>query len=210
MIILEDSEEAINGLARIIAQDPFFPIWIKQKQKELIGNGSMVKDEDYIKNQNNILTKAENIANSSTGYIFDINANRQYMIYKKINNEMIPLIKEFVKSNTCTLNFDGLSDFLKNSKLQNLITFENVQTKIFLCTHPVVRTREDWEEYYEYEKDFINYESYHNPASFNKAEINALEGMNIKFHKLNENDREEFIVGLKELYNLKLFHPLDD
>ena len=209
MIIFENSDEAINGLAKLIIQDPIFPIWIKSKQIELIKNSSMIDNKEYINQQNQILEKAENIASQQTGYIFEINKDKSYMIYKKIDNEMIPVIKKFEESDIYAFKFNNLIEFLKKSKLKNLITLDGNQTKPYFYTHPSVRKKEDYESSDEYESDFIDNNSYHNPVKFNKTQEKLLKKLKIEMFKLDDDQEYMFIKDLKNVTKTDHLKPFE-
>lgn len=196
MIRLDDSEEAINGLAKIIAQDPTFPIKLRNDKKRLLEERAIIDDKEYFQRQEEILRKAEEIGLTSTGYIFEVNLSEEeyyYMIYKNIKNEMVPLIKEFKKSSSYAINGYTLIDILKEYKITHLITFEPPSQDKFY-SFPWLDKSEDEEE----DDDFGLY-AQHNEASFYQDNLKELKDNGITLQSLSYDEASEFSSNLKQV-----------
>jgi hypothetical protein len=195
MIILEDSEEAINGLAKIICQDPTFPIVLRNMKNQLLKEKSISPNEEYFQKQEDILKKAEEKGLFSTGYIFEVYANEEednYMIYKNIGNEMVPIIEEFKINPHAATFFSGLINHLKEANIKNLITFEpSFQDKFY--SFPWFEKGETEED------DRWGVGAQHSEVSFNRNELKELEKNEIKFQTISQNDAWEFNLHLKQV-----------
>ena len=197
MIKLENTEEAINGLAKLITQDPTYPARLRKIQYDTINSKGMENNKEYIEDQEKILKKAEEIGLANTGYIFEIHHKQdddiqRYMIYKKINNKMIPILEEFEKLETQTIK--GLEEVIKYStklNISKLITFEiSDQDSFYSCP---------WHEG-ESDDDFkYGYHAFHDEAIFNKEELNILKENNIKLSKLDNKTAWKFNLELEDI-----------
>lgn len=196
MIRLDDSEEAINGLAKIIVQDPTFPIKLRNDKKKLLEEKAIIDDAEYFQRQEEILRKAEEIGLTSTGYIFEVDTSKEeyyYMVYKNIKNEMVPLIKEFKKSSSYAIHGNLLIDTLKKYKITHLITFEpHSQDKFY--SFPWLDKSEDEEE----DDDFGLYAE-HNEASFYLDNLKELTDNGITLQILSYDEAYEFSLHLKQV-----------
>lgn len=196
MIRLDDSEEAINGLAKIIVQDPTFPIKLRNDKKRLLEEKAIIDDKEYFQKQEEILRKAEEIGLTSTGYIFEVNISEEeyyYMVYKNIKNEMVPLIKEFKKSSSYAIHEDTLIDILKKYKITHLITFEPPSQDKFY-SFPWLDKSEDEEE----DDDFGLY-AQHNEASFYPDVLKELKENRIALQSLSYDEAYGFSLHLKQV-----------
>lgn len=196
MIRLDDSEEAINGLAKIIVQDPTFPIKLRNDKKRLLEEKAIIDDKEYFQRQEEILRKAEEIGLTSTDYIFEVNISEEeyyYMVYKNIKNEMVPLIKEFKESSIYAINGNTLIDILKKYKITHLITFEPPSQDKFY-SFPWLDKSEDEEE----DDDFGLY-AQHNEASFYPDVLKELKENGIALQSLSYDEASEFSSHLKQV-----------
>lgn len=196
MIRLDDSEEAINGLAKIIAQDPTFPIKLRNDKNKLLEEKAIIDDKEYFQKQEEILRKAEEIGSTSTGYIFEVDTSKEeyyYMVYKHIKNEMVPLIKEFKKSPHYAIHGDILIDNLKKYNITHLITFEpNSQDKFY--SFPWSHESEDEED-----DDNFGLDAQHSEASFYKDDLKELIDNGITLQILSYDEAYEFNSHLKQV-----------
>jgi hypothetical protein len=196
MIILEDSDEAITGLAKIIAQDPTFPIKLRNDKRKLLEEKAITDNPTYFQKQEEILKKAEERGLVSTGYIFEVDTSEEeyyYMVYRNIKDEMVPLIKEFKKSSSYAIHGDILIDTLKKYKITNLITFEPSFQEAFY-SFPWLDKSEDEDE----DDDFGLYAA-HNKASFYRDNLKELIDNGITLQFLSDDEAWEFNLHLKDL-----------
>lgn len=196
MIRLDDSEDAIKGLAKIIAQDPTFPIKLRNDKKKLLEEKAIIDDREYFQRQEEILRKAEEIGLTSTGYIFEVNTSEEeyyYMVYRNIKNQMVPLIKEFKKSSSYAIHGDILIDTLKKYRITHLITFEPTSQDKFY-SFPWLDKSEDEEE----DDDFGLY-AQHNEASFYPPNLKELTDNGITLQILSDDEAYEFNLNLEQV-----------
>jgi len=195
MIILDDSQEAINGLAKIIAQNPTFSIKIRNIKNKLLEEKAMLPNEEYFKKQEEILRKAEKIGLSSTGYIFEVYASEEednYMVYKNVENEMVPIREEFKRNPHDAILFPGLISYLKGHHINNLITFDpSFQDKFY--SYPWFEKGET-EEY-----DRWGYDAQHVEVLFEGDELNELEKNGITLQNISQSAAWEFNLNLKQV-----------
>lgn len=127
MIKFEDTREKIEGLAKIIIQDPEFFPELKKKREILKKQKVLAEDRDFYKTQNRILKKAEAMANNNIWYGFyivnTINKKEGYMLYKKISRKLIPVDSNFGIEDSGLMNQYSFEEYLKNNKIKNLMTF---------------------------------------------------------------------------------------
>jgi hypothetical protein len=197
MIKFEDSEKAINGLAKIIAQDPTFSIKLRNAKKRLLEEKALINDEEYFVEQEEILRRAEKIGLSSTGYIFQVYTEEgreqdNYMVYKKIGNEMVPIREEFKKNPQEAILFPGLVSYLNGHHINSLITFmPSFQDKFYSCP---------WFEKGETEQDDSwGNDAQHVEVSFDREELRELKENGIKFQIVSQSEAWEFNLNLKDL-----------
>lgn len=199
MIKLGNSEEEINNLAELISQDPTFPMRIRTEQKNLLLRKIIKQDEKYLKEQEEILKKAEKIGFANTGYIFDIHGemnndekNKDYMVYKKIKNKMVCIEKKFEMSEDETIKgLDSLINYLKNTKIKKLITFDPAD---FDCFHTYPWYEGETDETFKHGRL-----AYHLETSFNKEELKKLKENGIAIHELPEKEAYDFSIRLESL-----------
>lgn len=195
MIILDDSPEAIKGLAKIIAQDPTFPIKLRNDKKKLLEENAIIDDKVYFQKQEEILQKAEKIGLSSTGYIFEVYASEEednYMVYKNIGNEMVPIRKEFKRNPHHAILFEGLVGYLKRNNINNLITFQPSFQESFYSF--------PWSEEGESEEyNRWGHDAQHVEVLFERDELKELTDNGITFQSLNQSEAWEFNLHLKQV-----------
>jgi hypothetical protein len=195
MIILEDSEEAINGLAKIICQDPTFPIRLRNVKRRLLEEKAIKNNEKYFEKQEEILRKAEERGLSSTGYIFEVYSSEEednYMVYKNIGNEMVPIREEFKVNPHEAILFPGLIEYLKGHNINNLITFDPSFQESFY-SFPWFEKGET-EEY-----DRWGHDAQHASVLFEKDELNELEKNGIILQSISQKEAWEFNLKLKQI-----------
>ena len=195
MIVLEDSEEAINGLAKIIAQDSAFSIKLRNVKKRLLEEKAIENNEDYFNKQEEILRKAEAKGLISTGYIFEVYVNEEednYMVYKNIGNEMVPVREEFKMNPHDAISFSGLISYLKGHRITNLITFDpSFQDKFYSCPGFEKGETEQQDQWWN--------EAQHVGVGFEREELKELEENGIKFQTLSQKEAWEFNLNLKSV-----------
>ncbi len=199
MITFDDSEKAINGLAKIIAQDPTFPIRLRNIKDKLLGENVMKIDKLYLKKQEDILRKAEEIGLVSTGYIFslvvddEIKDNEgQYMIYRNINNEMVPLISGFKYNPRSYIHSGDLISVIKSSHILSLVTFDpSFQDKFY--SFPWFDKGKTEQE------DQWGHCAQHMGVYFDRGELQELKDNGISFQNLNQGEAWKFNLNLKQV-----------
>jgi len=209
MIELKNDDAAIKGLAKLIVQNPRLPAQLIVLQNSLLHENAMDYNKGYIQLQKDILEKAENLASTKIGYLFNLNkeAPPDYIIYKNIKKELVPLVKDFETFGRQVLSFDDVIKYLKVQRINKLITFQtDTQSKIFY-TDPWVREFEAYEAYGEYKKDFIGHNFYHHKVKFNEAELKFLKEMNVEFIEFEEDETSEFVGRLKKVTNTDDLKP---
>ena len=193
MIKLENSEKAISGLAKLIAQDPTYPARLRNAQKEILDYGGIKEDKKYFQEQEEILQKAEKIGLANTGYIFNIDYNNEeYMLYKKVENEMIVLSDGIgISAEKVIKGFDDLQNYLEKFKIKNLVSFEPSDQDSFYS--------QPWTEG-ETDEDFKwGHGAQHCEANFDDIQLKILNEKKINFEVLDERDAYEFNLKLKDL-----------
>lgn len=132
MIILENSEKAIKGLAKLIIQEPRFILELNIMRKAFEENkilSSKSKDEKYLGEQLEIIKKAEKIANESLWYGFEIYDNfheehKGFMLYKRIDNKMVPLEEDFERGFSPKMReWEDLEETIEKRGIKNLVTY---------------------------------------------------------------------------------------
>jgi predicted Holliday junction resolvase-like endonuclease len=195
MIILDDSEEAIKGLAKIIAQDPTFSIKLRNDKRRLLEERAIIENEEYFQKQEAILKKAEEIGLTSTGYIFEVYVNEEednYMVYKNVGNEMVPIRKEFKTNPHDAILFSGLINYLKGHGINNLITFQPSFQESFYSF--------PWYEKGDKESnDSWGHDAQHVDSVFDRDELKELTDNGISFRSLSQSEAWEFNLHLKSV-----------
>jgi hypothetical protein len=200
MIILEDSEEAVNGLAKLIIQEPRIIVELKIIRNSLKNYdvlSEVAKDEKYLEEKLKIISKAEEIANKDLWYGFKLHDtfNRDdngFMLYQLIDNMMVPLEKDFEGGfHSHIRHWEDLEQIIEHKKINNLITYD-VQDfdKVYSQQYEI----EDVEE-----GNPIDYQGQH--LSIDGTFLNLLREKGIKVTEYNYEQVKEFEKNLKLVLN---------
>jgi hypothetical protein len=197
MIVFEDSEEAINGLARLIIQEPKIIIELKIIRNYLNNYGALseeTKDEEYYKKKLDIISKAETIANKDIWYGFGLHdtfngEDNGYMLYKRINNLMVPLECSFEggwKSNI--RDFGDLKEVINQRKIKNLVTYSPFDFDTVYSQQYEIEADED-------ENSGLDYAHQH--ISIDRTCSNLLKEKGVNVTEYNEEQVKEFERNLE-------------
>jgi NAD+--asparagine ADP-ribosyltransferase len=200
MIILEDSEEAINGLAKLIVQEPNMIPELKLIRNSLKENNVLsetAKEEEYFEKTLNIISKAEDIASENLFYIFDIyntytGEDGGFMIYKKINHKMVPLERKFEKGFRSTIYSEShLISKINEYRIKNLVTYEPNKDYALYSNEFEDESGEDENEI----PPSLDFEQKH--SEIESYLIDLLKSNGIKVSVFNEDQVKEFEKDLK-------------
>ena len=193
MIVLEKSDEAIKGLAKLIIQEPRLIPELKLIRKKLEENNVLnieCKKDSYMDSQTEIIEKAEEIANKSIWYCFELydnyhRENKGFMLYKRINNRMVPFEEDFENGRASKIRNDGdLEDTLVKNKIKNLVTYDPFDVDTVYSQQYEIESEED-------ENIGINHEHQH--LSLQKNYIKYLiKKHGIKITIFNQSQVHEF------------------
>jgi hypothetical protein len=198
MIILEDSEEAINDLAKLIIQEPRIIIELKVIRNYLKNYGvlsEVAKDEKYFEEKLKIISKAEEIANKDIWYGFSLHDtfngdNNGFMLYKLIDNMMVPLEKNFEGGFHSHIRDSwDLEEIIQQREIKNLVTY-NVRDfdRVYSQQYEI----EDKEE-----GNPMDYQHQH--ISIERSILNILKEKGIKVTEYDNEQVNEFERDLKQV-----------
>jgi hypothetical protein len=196
MIILEDSEEAINDLAKLIIQEPRIIIELKIIRNSLKNYGvlsEVAKDEKYFEEKLKIISKAEDIANKDIWYGFSLHDtfngdNNGFMLYKIINNMMVPLERDFEGGWRSRIrDFGDLEKIIEDKKINNLITYDVFDFDTVYSQQYEIDDKE--------EGNPIDYQHQH--LSISRGFLNLLKETGINVTEYDDEQVKEFEKNLK-------------
>jgi hypothetical protein len=197
MIILKDSQEAINGLAKLIVQEPKIIIELKIIRNYLKNYGILseeAKDEKYFEEKLNIISKAEEIANKDIWYGFSLHdtfngEDNGYMLYKRIKNLMVPLEESFEGGwKSHIRDFGDLEEIINQKKIINLVTYSPFDFDTIYSQQYEIEAGED-------ENSGLDYQHQH--LSIDGSCSNLLKEKGVKVTEYNEKQVKEFERDLK-------------
>lgn len=200
MIILDDSEEAINGLAKLILQEPRTIVELKIIRNSLKNYGvlsEVARNEKYLEEKLKIINKAEEIANKDLWYGFKLHDtfngdDNGFMLYKLIDNMMVPLEKGFeVGLHSSIRSFRDLEQIIKNKKINNLITYDVNDFDTVYSHQYEINDKE--------EENPIDYQDQH--LSIDRNFLNLLKEKDINVTEFEDEQVQEFEKNLKLINN---------
>ncbi|MBS3124263.1 hypothetical protein J4437_06550 [Candidatus Woesearchaeota archaeon] len=187
MTILENSKKAINGLTKLIIQEPRLIPELKViisalKSYDVLSKEA--KDEEYFQEELKIINQAEKIANKSLWYGFHICIEDRFMLYKRTDNKMVPLEKDFENGlSSNIISVDDLEEIIKNRKIKNLITYNPI----------------DLDSIYSQEYEDAPGEFQHKHEEIETSVLNLLKEKEVKITKYTEEQVREFERNLKSV-----------
>jgi hypothetical protein len=199
MIILNDSQEAINGLAKLIVQEPRIIVELKIIRNYLKNYGILSEetgDEKYFEEKLNIIRKAEEIANKDIWYGFSLHdtyngEENGYMLYKRIDNLMVPLENGFEGGwKSHIRNFEDLEEIISQKKIMNLVTYNAFNFDTVYSQQYEIEANED-------ENSGLDFQHQH--LSIGETYFNSLREKGVKVTEFNEEQVKEFEKDLKLL-----------
>lgn len=197
MFTLDKSDKAIQGLAKLIIQEPRTIPELKIIRDAFEKNGILTektKNPKYIKEQLEIIKKAEELANSDIWYGFILNDSYKgthtgFMVYQRIGNEMIPLQEDFENGYRSELQTqEDLINFLESQKITHITTYSPHDFWTLFSQMYTIEKGEDENTPFDYEHKHMEFDDYL---------IKDLEKENIKITQFNEEQVIKFEKDLK-------------
>ncbi len=196
MIKLKNTQEAINGLAKLLIQEPGLIPNLKitrnlLKQNNCLDLKSM--SEKYFNSQLEIIRKAQEIANESIWYGFSLidglnGGNEGYILYKRVGNRMAPIIKDFERGwDSPIRKRQDLQGEINRIKIDKIITYlpHNDET-LFSQRYEI----QDFEE-----DEFVPFKHKHEPLD--DLDLKDFKGNPLNIIKFNQYQVLEFEKDLE-------------
>jgi hypothetical protein len=199
MAIIGESKEKIDGLVKLIIQEPRLVPELKIIAKKFKENNLFSKeagDPNYFKTDLEILKKAETIANESLWYLFNIydtfkNKDIGYMLYKRVNNRMIPLEKSFEEGSDSEIYEDSnILSLLEIKKIKNMVTYSPLEAQ---KVYSQIYEPEDEED--------LSTDYAHSHREINDEMLRLIKSKDVKVTILSEEQTLEFEKDLEILWD---------
>jgi hypothetical protein len=204
MIEFDDSEKTIKGLVKLIIQEPRIFAELKIWRNHFEKNDALsnrVKEKKYLNKQLKIIEKAENIANQNLWYCFQLEdtslhggeqTNQGYMLYQRIDDEMIPIQEDFESGHNSKIKeIEYLIKIIKDKKIEKIITYSPFYQETLFCQKYEVSDSQKDEP--------IQFNHFH--ETLEEEKLNLLKTNNIEIVEYNEKQTSEFEKDLKWIRN---------